>query len=172
MGVKDDGIGRGSVIFDMENDGDMDILLINQEPLKEYPVESTSRLYRNDNEQGNWLQVALRGSISESLGIGSRIRVVADGISMIREVDGGSSSHISQNSTIAHFGVGEAEVVDSVVISWSSKDKQVLTNVDVNQRLTILQKEEEKRSRRPVYIALISFGFLLVMFAVIRLLKK
>jgi hypothetical protein len=169
--VKDYGIGRGSVIFDLENDGDMDILFVNQEPLKEYPVESFSRLYRNDNASGNWLQISLVGTLSDPLGIGSRIRVVADDVSMIREVDGGSSSHISQNSTIAHFGLGESEMVDSVIVSWSGKEEQVLTNIQSNQRISIVQ-EEKLRSRKPTYVAFMSFGFLLLVIAMIRIFRK
>ncbi|MEM1359272.1 MAG: VCBS repeat-containing protein, partial [Bacteroidota bacterium] len=51
------GIGRGSVTFDLENDGDLDILVINQKPvLPNYPTNSTTRILRNDGPKGNWLK--------------------------------------------------------------------------------------------------------------------
>ena len=54
MGVCDYGIGRCSVVFNLENDGDLDILVVNQEPvLAEYPVVSTTHLFRNDAAKGN-----------------------------------------------------------------------------------------------------------------------
>ena len=54
MGVCDYGIGRCSVVFNLENDGDLDILVVNQEPvLAEYPVASTTHLFRNDAAKGN-----------------------------------------------------------------------------------------------------------------------
>ncbi len=54
MGVCDYGIGRGSLVLNLENDGDLDILVVNQEPvLAEYPVASTTHLFRNDAAKGN-----------------------------------------------------------------------------------------------------------------------
>ncbi len=137
MGLNDYGIGRGSVIFDIENDGDLDVLMINQKPVYDYPIPSVTRLYRNDLAKGNWLKVALAGKFAESHGLGSRVTVVAGGRRMIREIDGGGSSHLSQNSTIAHFGLGNATVVDSVIITWSGGKQQVLVNQPVNTFLRI-----------------------------------
>jgi len=136
-GVQDYGIGRGSVVFDMENDGDLDILVVNQKPVFDYPVTSVTRLYRNDSTQGNWLKVALKGIEAESHGLGSRVEVVADNLRMIREIDGGGSSHLSQNSTLAHFGLGSATVVDSVIVKWTGGATQVLTAQPVNQLIVV-----------------------------------
>lgn len=139
FGVNDYGIGRGSVVFDYDKDGDLDLLVVNQKPTLEYPVESFTHLYRNDAVKGNWLKIALKGIEAESHGLGSRIEVVAGGKRMIREIDGGSSSYISQNSTIAHFGLGNATVVDSVIITWTGGNKQILLNQKVNSQLTITE---------------------------------
>ena len=150
-GINDFGIGRGSVIFDIENDGDMDVLVINQQAVKEYPVESETHLYRNDSVSGNWLKVALRGVDSEPDGLGSRVEVVAGSLRMIREIDGGGSSHLSQNSRIAHFGLGSAALVDSVIVTWGPGHRQVLTGQAVNQMLTITETPKPRR-KFPWYI--------------------
>ncbi len=139
-GIQDYGIGRGSVIFDLENDGDMDLLVVNQKAVKNYPMPSITRLFRNDSTHGNWLKVALDGVHAEKHGLGSRVTVVAGGKRMIREVDGGSSSHLSQNSTTVHFGLGDATTVDSVIVTWSGGKRQVLTGQAANLLLRI--KEE------------------------------
>ena len=141
MGLNDYGIGRGSVAFDMENDGDLDIMVVNQKAVSDYPVPSTTRLYRNDAAKGNWLKVALSGREAESHGLGSRILVVAGGHHFIREIDGGSSSHLSQNSTIAHFGLSQARVVDSIIVTWTGGKRQIVTNQPVNTLLTITEAE-------------------------------
>jgi len=60
---------------------------------------------------------------------------------MIREVDGGGSSHLSQNSNIVHFGLAEAEVVDSVLVTWTGGKEQLLTEVAANQLLEIVERE-------------------------------
>ena len=139
VGLNHYGIGRGSVVFDLENDGDLDLLVVNQKPVMTYPVPSKTLLYRNDSTTGNWLQVKLKGNTSELNGLGSRVRVVCGNKSMIREIDGGGSSHLSQNSTIAHFGVGPATVVDSVIINWIGGSAQVLLDQPVNQLLSVEQ---------------------------------
>lgn len=141
-GGGDYGIGRGSVAFDLENDGDLDILVVCQEPvLPNYPVASVTRLFRNDGAKGNWLKVALRGNEAETHGLGSRVTVFSRGRRMIREIDGGGSSHLSQNSSIAHFGLGDVEVVDSVLVTWTGGKEQLLTGVEVNQVLEVVERE-------------------------------
>lgn len=143
VGLNDYGIGRGSVAFDLENDGDLDLLVVNQQPVLNYPVPSFTRLYRNDAAKGNWLKIALEGHQAESHGLGARVKVVAGGRRMLREIDGGGSSHISQNSTVAHFGLGSATRADSIVVTWMGGKKQVLLNQPVNLLLTVPELPDE-----------------------------
>ena len=143
LNINDYGVGRGSVIFDMDNDGDMDLLVVNQKPILEYPIPSVTRLFRNDIAEGNWLKVALKGTQAELNGIGSRITLISNGKKMIREIDGGGSSHLSQNSVISHFGLGTTKLIDSVIIDWTGGKKQILTQITSNQLLTIIEKESE-----------------------------
>ncbi len=143
--VNDYGISRGSVTFDYDNDGDQDILVVNQKPVLYYPIPSQTVLYRNDTpDLANWLKVALRGVDAEMQGIGSRVRIVIGDQQMIREVDGGGSSHLSQNSTIVHFGLGEVNKVDSLIVTWLGGNQQVLTDLEVNQLHTITEVPASK----------------------------
>lgn len=139
MGVNDYGIGRGSVIFDIENDGDMDILVVNQIPVSDYPVESYTRLFKNEAARGNWLKVALKGIEHDKNGLGSRIEILVNGKKMIREVDGGASSHLSQNSSIVHFGIANASSIESVKVIWPGGKEQIVQNPKVNALLTIVE---------------------------------
>lgn len=162
-GVNDPGVGRGSVVFDIENDGDLDLLVVNQNPTLTYPTESTTRLFRNDQPNGNWLQVALKGINAESSGIGSRVEIVGWNTKMMREIDGGGSSHLSQNSTIAHFGLGNATIVDSVIVTWVGGKKQILLDQKINQLLTITEAADEKQPYwyviLPAILFILSIGF-------------
>ena len=152
LGLNDYGVGRGSVVFDMDNDGDLDILYVSQKPVLDFPVESRTRLFRNDSKGGNWLKVALKGTDSELNGLGSRVEVVAGGVKMMREIDGGSS-HLSQNSLQAHFGLGASTVADSVIVTWLGGKRQVLVNQAANQLLTVAE-EESKGLGWPVMVGL------------------
>ncbi len=137
VGLNDYGIGRGSVVFDYDNDGDLDLLVVNQKPILDYPVPSVTHLYQNNAAHGNWLKVALHGVQAESQGIGSRVEIVAGGKHQIREIDGGGSSHLSQNAPIAHFGIGAATVVDTIIVTWTGGKRQILTRQKINTRLIV-----------------------------------
>ncbi|NNK18086.1 MAG: CRTAC1 family protein [Maribacter sp.] len=143
-GTNDYGVGRGSIVFDIENDGDLDILVVNQKAVQEYPTASVTRLLRNDKPQGNWLKVALKGVKAETNGIGSRVEVVSGKTKMMREIDGGGSSHLSQNTVVAHFGLDNAKKVDSVIVTWVGGKKQILLDQNINQLLVITEVEDEK----------------------------
>ncbi len=145
-GLADYGIGRGSVVFDYDNDGDLDLLVVNQESvLPDYPAPSVTKLYRNDSATGNWIKIVLKGVQAESQGIGSKIEVEAGGKKMIREIDGGASSHLSQSSVIAHFGLGGATKIDKVTVYWTGGNTQTITNVNANQLLTITEIPAPKK---------------------------
>jgi enediyne biosynthesis protein E4 len=155
--LNDYGVGRGSVVFDMDNDGDLDILVVNQKAVMDYPVNSDTHLYRNDSTTGNWSKIALRGTNNDLHGIGSRVEVVIGKLKMIREIDGGSS-HLSQNSTIAHFGLGSATTIDSVIVKWPGGKKQILVNQEINSLLTITEPYLEKKSKPWITISLIALA--------------
>lgn len=79
----------------------------------------------------------------------------------MREIDGGTS-HLSQNSTIAHFGLGSATTVDSVIVTWIGGKKQIFTNQKANAKLTIVEVGEEK-SLSLTRVALILGGSLILL---------
>lgn len=140
-GLGDIAISRGAVTFDYDNDGDLDLLVVNQKPIEHMDRigDSYTKLYQNNASAGNWLKIKLKGKISDSDGIGARVEIVTGHGTMIREVDGGSS-HESQNSTIVHFGVGHASLIDTVKIRWIGGAEQILTQIPANQTLTIEEK--------------------------------
>ncbi|MEM1326601.1 MAG: FG-GAP-like repeat-containing protein [Bacteroidota bacterium] len=150
LGLRDYRIGRGSVVFDYDNDGDMDLFVVNQIPrdLVSGLDEPRCLLHRNEAADGNWLKVELEGVTQDKNGIGARVEVEVDGQLLIREIDGGSS-HLSQNSTIAHFGLGESTKVDRVTVKWLGGKTQTLENVATNQQLNIKEatsKQENEKS--------------------------
>jgi hypothetical protein len=147
-GVMDYGIARGSVHFDYDNDGDQDIFVVNQRPVESvfYGENMGSKLYRNDSSNNNnWLKIKLKGKQSTTRGLGARIRIVCDDLSMIREVDGGSS-HASQNSSIVHFGLGQNQIVDSVTVTWPGGKTQSLINPGINQLIVIEEFHNKETS--------------------------
>lgn len=166
-GLSGYGIGRGSVVFDYDNDGDLDLLVVNQEAVAEYPVPSVTTLYRNDSAKGNWIKIALKGVQAETHGIGSKIEIEVNGKKMIREIDGGGSSHLSQNSVIAHFGLADAKKIDKITVYWTGGNQQSLTAVPVNQLLTI-QEIPQKKENHLLLFALAGCFILFLFFIFLR----
>jgi hypothetical protein len=127
---------------DYDNDGDIDYYLVGSYP----GYVMTNRLYQNNNsENGNhWLHINAIGTISNRAAIGTTIQVVAGGLTQLRYVES-SSGYGSQNSLPVEFGLGAHSTVDSVIIKWPSGRVQNLTDVEVNQFLTVHEKPSEEK---------------------------
>ncbi len=120
--------GRGIGLGDFDNDGRLDFCQTN--------ANQPSLLYQNVTEKpGNWTELKLIGTKSNRDAIGARATVKAGGLSQILEVNGGNG-YASQSTTRLHFGVGMAEKIDSVEISWPSGLKEKV-NVPINKIVKI-----------------------------------
>ncbi len=152
MGIDNTDICRGMAVGDYDNDGDMDILVVAiTDPSRPSTVEDHILLFRNDNPPANWLKVELEGVTNNKQGMGSRVEVSVDGRTFIREIDGGSS-HASHNSTIAHFGLGDYEMVDELKVRWLGGEEQVFTNIAANQLITIVEHEPNALEEHTAHI--------------------
>ena len=122
-------VSRGSAIGDYDDDGDLDVLVLN--------INNRARLLRNEGGNRNhWLKIHTIGTISNRDGIGTRIRVTVGGKTQTRDIVS-SSGYLSQNDYRAHFGLGQFEKVDTIEVRWPSGKKQVLENVMGNQVLVL-----------------------------------
>jgi enediyne biosynthesis protein E4 len=151
-------IGRGSVVFDYDNDGDQDLLVVHQKGVASgFPEPPRTRLFRNNSDslQMNWTEIELVGMASDKNAIGSRITVVKGDLRMVREIDGGSS-HLSQNSTIAHFGLGNNITIDTIKVEWmGSGGVQLLLDQKANHRITITEINKPGWHISPYWLTLL-----------------
>ena len=172
VGLKDYGVGRGSVVFDLENDGDMDLLVVSQKPIRPYGPASITRLYKNELAKGNALQVKLRGNASTLSAFGSRIELYADSLYLNHEIDGGNTSHLSHNSRIAHFGLGKRTTVDSLRVTWPGGESQSLYQIPVNQKITVVETNLFQDKKKTNYELLVTFLIIVVGVLVFFKVKK
>ena len=130
-------VGRGSATGDVDNDGDLDLLVLN--------LNGPARLYRNDGgNRSNWIMVRTVGTESNRDGIGARIRLTAGGATQVRDIRS-SSGYLSQSDPRAHFGLGTHEKVDRIEVRWPSGRISTLENVKVNQILTVTEPEAKAK---------------------------
>lgn len=124
---------RGAAFGDMDNDGDVDVIV--------NPINAIPELLRNDaTAKGNWLQVKLVGRRSNRSAIGARVVSLAGGIRQVREVRSGGS-YYSQSDLRLHFGLGEAEVIEVLEIVWPSGQIDRVRELQVNQLLTVEERQ-------------------------------
>ncbi|MCZ6670218.1 MAG: CRTAC1 family protein, partial [Acidobacteria bacterium] len=128
---------RGAAFGDYDNDGDIDILVIN--------VNQPPTLLRNETGNRNsWIQFRLKGTRSNRNGFGAKIRVEWGEHKLFAEARS-SSSILSQNDSRIHFGLGESvDRVDRVEIAWPSGIRQILTDLPANRLHEVTESEEGK----------------------------
>ena len=125
---------RGVAIGDYDKDGDLDLLLTEN--------NGPAHLWRNDTEGKNYLRVNLMGRDSNKDGIGSKVIVYIEGYKMERLIRTGSS-YLSQSELTATFGLGEHQKIDSLFICWSSGNKEVFYDVEINNEILIKENSDE-----------------------------
>jgi enediyne biosynthesis protein E4 len=125
-------VGRGAAYGDMDNDGDLDLLITaNNGP---------ARLLRNDNgNQNDLLRVKTVGSRSNRDGIGARVTLkTAAGANLTSAVKTGSS-YCSQSELPLTFGLGKSDPAKGMTLEilWPSGQKDIIPDVKPNQSITV-----------------------------------
>lgn len=130
LGLDDDTRTRSLVHGDYDDDGDLDLIMLN--------FDGDVRLFRNDEvNSNNYLRIKLRSKKSAPDGIGSWIEVKTnDGVKQYFEMHTGSNLG-GGDEILAHFGLGTATSIDSIKVSWMSGEESILTNVSVDTTIII-----------------------------------
>ena len=154
-------VSRGLATGDVDNDGDLDLLVTNNGQ----PAE----LLRNDGgNRGNALLVRLRGTRGNLEAIGARVRVTTGTRTQMRDIKAGSS-YLSQNDLRAHFGLGTATTVERLEVQWPSGERETIRDVAVNQIVTIQEGKGVTARTRSSAERLSTAEFLLLPFDVVAL---
>lgn len=111
-GVSETRSSRGAAFGDIDNDGDLDVLVMNMH-------EAPSLLRNELDGGGNWVKFRLEGTKSNRAAIGATVKLKAGGKTMAGVVLS-QSSFLSHNDLRLHFGIGAAEQADEVTVHWPS----------------------------------------------------
>lgn len=147
-------LSKGCASADYDHDGDVDMVIVTMDTID--GVSRTLLMENINGNQKNWLQLNLKGVVSNFDALGTMVSVHVDGRTFIREIDGGGSSYMSQNSKVVHFGLDTYQEVDSVTVVWPVSAPTTLYNVEVNQRIDVTELQNplgvNERSRHIVSV--------------------
>ncbi|MCA9263739.1 MAG: CRTAC1 family protein, partial [Planctomycetales bacterium] len=126
---------RSSAIFDLDNDGDLDVVT---NEFNDGPLVLVSNLA--DSMPIHWLKVELRGTKSNRDGLGAIVRLHTNGVEYT-QVQDGKSGYLSQSTIPLYFGLDSNENVEKLEILWPSGNQQTVVGpFESNRQVTV---EEE-----------------------------
>ena len=138
-GLAQPGYSNGATYVDLDNDGALD-LVVNH-------LNAPAAIYRNrarTTGRNAYLQVQLRGSGANTAGIGAKVIVREGGRTQLVEQMPTRGFESSVDPRL-HFGLGSATRVDSLIVIWPDRRFQVLTDVAVDQLITLSQRDAAGR---------------------------
>lgn len=135
-------IYRSTAFADFDNDGRMDIYVVNngEKAHGQDPHQGVGVLLRNATEnEHHWLKIRLRGTVSNRNGFGTLVSVTTGGKTQVQELYSGGN-YMASNARELVFGLGSAMQAEEVRIHWPSGRSEVLRNVSADQTLRIVEE--------------------------------
>jgi hypothetical protein len=125
---------RGCAFGDFDNDGDIDVLVMN---MNETPLLLRND-YNNEHHRGpnNWLTIEVTGTKSNRSAIGARV-IVRNGSKLQAQEVTSQSSYYSHNDRRLHFGMGTSLKADQLEVRWPNGQTEIIKDVAVNQFVKI-----------------------------------
>jgi enediyne biosynthesis protein E4 len=137
FGMDQPSYSNGAAYGDLDNDGDLDLVINN--------IEDESMVYENKTithkvHDANFLQVVLKGQGGNQFGVGAKVFVHDSARIQLQECmpTRGYQSSVDYRLT---FGLGKSRQIDSVVVVWNSGEYETLKDVSINQRLVLEEKD-------------------------------
>jgi len=132
-------VGRGAAFADYDDDGDLDALLVNH--------GGPAQLLRNEGGNRNhWLRVRALSRKGNRFGMGARVTLEAGGLRQTIHI-GSQPSYLSQNPYEAHFGLGQRDRVDRLLVVFPDGSRVERTGVAANQRIEVFSDRPLQQQR-------------------------
>ncbi len=132
-GILQTGFSNGVVYTDLDNDGKLDLVVNN--------IDEEALIYKNDiSEHNNYLTISLRQDDQNKFAIGAKVKILVDGTNQFYHL---TTSRGFQSSVApkVYFGLGDEQIIDSLVVTWPDGTQEFMTKVSANQKLVINKGE-------------------------------
>ncbi|HEY0457342.1 MAG TPA: CRTAC1 family protein, partial [Verrucomicrobiae bacterium] len=125
---------RSSALCDLDNDGDLDLVINNMNDRAQMLLSNLS-----EKRAIHYLKIRLKGTKTNADGLGAVVKLTAGGRIWTQQHDG-KSGYLSQSSLPLYFGLGDSSNIDKIEIRWPSAVRQTLAgNITPNRTLTIVE---------------------------------
>ena len=134
-GLDQKSLSNGATYADLDNDGDLDLIINN--------LEEEAFVYRNNSDKlntNNFIKIHLKGDDKNTFGIGAKITVKVEGEIQVQEMMPTRGFQSSVDHTL-FFGLSDAKEIDMLKVVWPDNREQTLRNIAPNQTLTLKQYE-------------------------------
>jgi len=131
---------NGALYADLDNDGDLDLVVNN--------INQPAFIYRNESQKldsNHFLQVQLSGDGENTQGLGARLKIFHNNQIQTLEQNP-ARGYLSNVSFALHFGLGNATKADSLIVTWSSGKVQKLYDIKANQLLKLAEKDANDKA--------------------------
>jgi len=135
LGFSKPGFGNGAAYGDLDGDGDLD-LVVNNENREAF-------IYRNktsERSKAHYLKIKLSGEGMNTFGIGAKVTIYTNGMQQLQELMP-TRGFESSSEPVLNFGIGSSAKVDSLKVIWPSMKMQVLKNIAANTTVTLKQSD-------------------------------
>jgi hypothetical protein len=132
-GLDSTGMSRSFVLADFNEDGWLD-LVMNE-------IWGPTRLSLSKCGSANWVEVELEGPSANTKAIGARIEMVAGNATQTGWIHAGGTNIAAGGPPRAHFGLGAATEIDSIVVTWPDMEVSTFEGITPNQRLRITRSD-------------------------------
>ena len=143
LGLAQPSFSNGSAYGDLDNDGDLDLVVNN--------INSTSFVYRNETSQSNenhYLKIKFKGTDRNPFGIGAHVTIKnKEEIHVLQNFNTRGFESSIEPSLL--FGLGNTESIDELKVIWPDRKRQVLSNVKTNQTI-ILNYQDATETEKPL----------------------
>ena len=138
-GLERDSFSNGAAVGDLDNDGDLDIIVNN--------IDGTAFIYKNTSEKtdNNYLKIKLIGPKNNPTGLGAKITLKYDDKIQYHDFKT-VRGYLSSVEPVSHFGLGKTNTIDEIKIVWPDGKENILKGVKANQLVKVNHLEATNKS--------------------------
>ena len=140
-GFTENSFSNGAAIADLDNDGDLDLVVNN--------LDEEAFLYENTTDKKNdYIKIKLKGPAKNEDGIGAGVTIYYDGKKQFFEQKT-VRGYLSSNEPSVHFGLGKAAKIDSIKVEWPGGTESVLKDIKTDEVVTVNYADARKENKQP-----------------------